>query len=89
MAFNNGHLYLASTGNQLVDVNLSNTSDTVAVGGFGVSTVFGLATGGDENVLYTAANTTIYTIDTDGSRGKSSYFWLQRSRERRRTVFYF
>lgn len=63
LAFNNKHLYLASTGNQLVDVNLRNPSDTFAVGGFGVSNVFGLATG-DDNVLYAVANTTIYTVDT-------------------------
>lgn len=63
LAFNNGHLYLASTGNQLVDVNVSNPPDTFAVGGFGVSNVFGLATG-DDNVLYAVANTTIYTVDT-------------------------
>jgi hypothetical protein len=60
-------------------VNLSNTSDTVAVGGFGVSNVLGLATGGD-NVLYAVANTTIYTVDTNGSRDKSSQFWPQRPR---------
>lgn len=63
LAFKNGHLYLASTGNQLVDVNLSNLSETVAIGGFGVSNVFGLATGND-NILYGVADTTIYTIDT-------------------------
>ena len=63
LAFNNGHLYLASTGNQLVDVNLSNLSDTSAVGGFGVAGVFGLATG-DDNSLYAVANTTIYTVET-------------------------
>jgi PEP-CTERM motif len=63
LAFNDEHLYLASTANQLVDVNLGNLSDTSAVGGFGVSGVFGLATG-DDNKLYAVANTTIYTVDT-------------------------
>ena len=41
--------------------------------------MLGLATGGD-NVLYAVANTTIYTVDTNGSRDKSSQFWRQRPR---------
>lgn len=63
LAFNDGHLYLASTSNQLVDVNLNSPFDTTSVGGFGVAGVFGLATG-DDDVLYAVANTTIYTVDT-------------------------
>jgi hypothetical protein len=62
LAFSNGHLYLASTANQLVDVNLTNLTDTSSVGGFGVAGVFGLATG-DDGVLYAVANNTIYTVD--------------------------
>jgi PEP-CTERM motif len=63
LAFNDGRLYLASASNQLVDVNLNSPSETSSVGGFGVSGVFGLATG-DDNVLYAVANNTIYVVDT-------------------------
>ncbi|PKO51869.1 MAG: hypothetical protein CVU28_10860, partial [Betaproteobacteria bacterium HGW-Betaproteobacteria-21] len=63
LAFNGGDLYLASSANQLIRINLGSIGDTVAVGNFGVSGVFGLATG-DNGVLYAVAGTTIYTVDT-------------------------
>lgn len=63
LAFNGGNLYLASTNNQLVQINLGSIGSTSAVGSFGVNGVFGLATG-DNGVLYAVANTTIYTVDT-------------------------
>jgi hypothetical protein len=63
LAFNSGNFYLASTGNQLIDIDLGNISNTVAVGSFGVAGVFGLATG-DDNVLYAVADTTVYTVNT-------------------------
>lgn len=63
LAFNGGDLYLASTTNQLIRINLGSIGSTAAVGSFGVGGVFGLATG-DNGVLYAVANTTIYTVDT-------------------------
>lgn len=62
LAFNGGNLYLASTTNELVLVNLSVPSSSSAVGGFGVSNVFGLASG-DDGVLYAVADTLVYTVD--------------------------
>ena len=63
LAFNGGDLYLASSGNQLIRINLGNLSSTSAVGSFGVSGVFGLATG-DDGLLYAVAGTTVYTVNT-------------------------
>lgn len=63
LAFNGGDLYLASTTNQLVRINLGSIGSTAAVGPFGVGGVFGLATG-DNGVLYAVANTIIYTVNT-------------------------
>ena len=63
LAFHDGNFYLASTSNQLVLIDLGNLSNTAAVGPFGVSNVFGLATG-DDNVLYGVAGTQIFTVDT-------------------------
>lgn len=62
LAFKGGNLYLASSGSQLVQVDLGNVANTSAVGSFGVANVFGLATGNDD-VLYAVAGTTIYTVD--------------------------
>jgi len=45
LAFNGGNLYLAASGNQLVRIDLGTIGSTAAVGDFGVSGVFGLATG--------------------------------------------
>lgn len=63
LAFKDGSLFLASSSNQLVKVDLSNLANTSAIGSFGVSGVFGLATGSD-NVLYAVAGTTVYKVDT-------------------------
>jgi len=62
LAFNGGNLYLASTANQLVRVDLGNLANTAAIGLFGVSNMFGLASSG--GVLYGVADTTVYTINT-------------------------
>ncbi|MGB5080506.1 MAG: PEP-CTERM sorting domain-containing protein [Burkholderiales bacterium] len=62
LAFNGGNLFLA-TSNRLVEVNPV-TGAGVAVGGlFGVSDVFGLATG-DDGVLYATAGQNAYTVNT-------------------------
>ncbi len=63
LAFNGGNLYLASNANQLVRINLGSIGDTAAVGDFGASSVFGLATG-NNGLLYAVAGTTIYAVDT-------------------------
>jgi hypothetical protein len=63
LAFNGGNLYLASDNNRLVRIDLVNLGSTFAVGDFGVTGVFGLATG-DNGTLYAVANTTIYTVNT-------------------------
>ncbi len=63
LAFNGGNLYLASDTNELIRINLGSVGDTVAVGDFGASSVYGLATG-DNGVLYAVAGTAIYTVDT-------------------------
>jgi hypothetical protein len=64
LAFNAGDFYLASASGQLVRINLgSSPLSATAVGAFGVSNMFGLATG-DNGVLYGVAGTTVYTINT-------------------------
>lgn len=59
LAFNGGSFFLASTSNQLVEVDLGNLANTSAVGNFGAANVVGLATGND-GVLYAVAGTTSY-----------------------------
>jgi hypothetical protein len=61
LAFHDGTLYLASTTNELVQVNLGPVSGT-GIGPFGVPNVFGLANG-DNNVLYAVAGTSVYSVD--------------------------
>jgi len=63
LAFHEGNFYLASTTSQLVRVDLGNLSNTAAVGPFGVSSVFGLATG-DDGVLYGVAGMQIFSVNT-------------------------
>lgn len=63
LAFNAGNFYLASSSAQLVRINLGGPLSASAVGAFGVSSMFGLATG-DNGVLYGVAGTTVYTINT-------------------------
>lgn len=63
LAFFDGSLYLASSSNQLIDIDLANIASTYSVGAFGVAGVYGLATG-DDNVLYAVANTLVYEVNT-------------------------
>lgn len=69
LAFKSGNLYLATTANQLVRVNLGNVSASTVVGSFGVANVFGLATS-SADLLYAVADTTLYTVDS--STGQAS-----------------
>ena len=61
LAFHNGTLYLASTSNDLVQVNLTPVSGT-SIGSFGITNVLGLANG-DNNVLYAVAGTSVYSVN--------------------------
>jgi hypothetical protein len=63
LAFNGGNLFLATSTNELLRINLANLATSVAVGPFGVSGVFGLATG-DDGVLYAVAGTQIFSVNT-------------------------
>jgi hypothetical protein len=61
LAFHDGTLYLASTSNDLVDVDLSPVSGS-KIGPFGVSNVYGLANG-DDNVLFAVVGTSVYSVN--------------------------
>ena len=63
LAFHDDNFYLASSSSQLVRIDLANLANTAAVGSFGVSGVFGLATG-DDGVLYGVAGTQIFSVNT-------------------------
>ena len=63
LAFNGGNFYLASTSNQLVNINLANLAGSSVVGSFGVANVYGLATG-DNGLLYGVAGTDIFLVNT-------------------------
>ena len=63
LAFNGGNLFLATSTNALLSINLANLATSAVVGPFGVSGVFGLATG-DDGVLYAVAGTQIFTVNT-------------------------
>jgi PEP-CTERM motif-containing protein len=63
LAFNGGELFLATSANQLLHIDLANLAASAFVGPFGVSGVFGLATG-DNGVLYAVAGTNVYTVNT-------------------------
>ena len=62
LAFNNGDLFLASTTGQLVNIDLVDLSNTMAVGSFGVEGVFGLASSSTGD-LFAVAGTNIYQAD--------------------------
>lgn len=63
LAFHAGNLYLASGSSHLVNVDPADPTLSAAVGAFGVSDVFGLATGDDGN-LYGVAGTQIFLVNT-------------------------
>jgi hypothetical protein len=71
LAFNGSDFFLASTGGQLVRIDLSNLSNSVAVGSFGVPNVFGLATG-DNGILYGVAGTQIFSINTSSGAASNA-----------------
>lgn len=62
LAFFESDFYLSSASNELVKVDLGNIADTSVIGSFGVSNVFGLATGGN-GILYAVTGTNMYQVD--------------------------
>ncbi|TCS52472.1 putative secreted protein [Primorskyibacter sedentarius] len=62
LAFVGSDFYLSSTSGELVSVDLSNPSSSTAVGSFGVSDVFGIATD-ETSSLFAVAGTSIYSVD--------------------------
>lgn len=60
LAFNHGDLFLSSKNNQLVEIDLANGSSGTAVGPFGFSNVYGMATG-DDGILYGVSGTSIFS----------------------------
>lgn len=62
LAFIGGDLYMASTGNQLVELDLATGLGTV-IGNLGVGSMYGLATPDNAN-LYGVADQSVYLVDT-------------------------
>ncbi len=62
LAFYAGDLYLASNTNQLAKLDLTDPSASTTVGPFGMSNVFGLAVGNDNN-MYGVAGSFLFTVD--------------------------
>jgi hypothetical protein len=62
LAFVGSDLFLSSTTGSLVEVILSDLASSSAVGPFGVSGVFGIATD-ETSTLFAVAGTTIYTVN--------------------------
>jgi len=68
LAFNSGDFFLASTTNELVSIDLSGGATGTAIGPFGFSNVFGLATA-DDGVLYGVSGTQVFTVNTSTGAG--------------------
>jgi hypothetical protein len=74
LAFNGGNLFLATGNSQLLRVDLANVANSAVVGPFGVSSVFGLATGND-GVLYAVAGTQVFTVNTATGAATNPVNW--------------
>lgn len=68
LAFRNGSLFLASTSNRLVRINLANPASSIDVGPFGFTNVFGLDTGSN-NVMVGISGTRIFSVNTANGAG--------------------
>lgn len=68
LAFNGGKLFLSSSENDLVDINLAGGASGTIVGPLGFTNVFGLATGSD-GVLYGVSGTRIFSVNTTTGAG--------------------
>lgn len=62
LAFSNGTLYMASSFNELVKIDLADLTNSSVVGDFGVSDMYGLVSAPD-GTMYGLAGTSIYEID--------------------------
>ena len=74
LAFNGGNLFLATGASQLLRIDLANLANSAIVGSFGVSSVFGLATG-DNDVLYAVAGTQVFTVNTTTGAATNPVNW--------------
>jgi hypothetical protein len=63
LAFNGGEFILASSSNQLIRIELGTSPTGTAIGFFGFTDVFGLATG-DDGILYGVAGTQVFSVNT-------------------------
>lgn len=71
LAFVGSDLFLASTSGQLVRLDQSTPSASVAVGSFGLSSVFGIATD-SADTLFGVGGTTIFSVDPTNAATISS-----------------
>ncbi len=67
LAFNDGHLFLSSNSNELIQIDLTDTTGS-AIGFLGFVGVFGLATD-DTGVLFGVSGTQIFEVDTTTGAG--------------------
>ena len=68
LAFFHGNLYLSSTHNELVRIDLDNHAAGTRIGSFGFSSVYGLATA-DNDTLYGISLTSIFSVDVITGQG--------------------
>lgn len=68
LVFFNQKMYLASTTNELVFVDLGNIGVGTPIGPFGFTNVFGLATA-DDGVMYGTANLDVFSVNTATGNG--------------------
>jgi sugar lactone lactonase YvrE len=68
LAFYHGGLYLSSTHNELIRIDLDNHAKGTRIGSFGFSSVYGLATA-DDDTLYGISLTRIFAVDVATGQG--------------------
>ncbi|MBI5557411.1 MAG: hypothetical protein HY885_07210 [Deltaproteobacteria bacterium] len=68
LAFYHGNLYLSSTHNELIRIDLDNQAKGAMIGEFGFSNVFGLATA-DNDTLYGISLNKIFSVDITTGHG--------------------
>jgi len=68
LAFNSGQLFMTSTDNQLIQIDLTNSAAGTAVGPLGFVNVFGLATG-DNGALYGVSGTQLLSVNISTAVG--------------------
>ncbi|MFO0959533.1 MAG: PEP-CTERM sorting domain-containing protein [Isosphaeraceae bacterium] len=68
LAFVAGNLYMSSSADHLIRINLAGTVSGTDIGAFGFSNVYGLATP-DNNILYGVAGTQVFSVNTTTGTG--------------------